>query len=141
MLGRCRHVFLSYKKFDDVEVCPFSHPKVSNKMFKFGTNKERGCIGKKIGCNEFHPSQCKDYFDEKCEKDCSKGLHLCIIQKAAKRWPCSKEKREVPPERKSKEALGGFNGCKCNKESTSPKDPVGVTCLVFLYSKFFSMSP
>ena len=39
-------------------------------MFKFGTNKERGCIGKKIGCNEFHPSQCKDYFDGKCEKDC-----------------------------------------------------------------------
>ena len=86
-------------------------------MFKHGTNKERGCTGKKSGCKEFNPSLCKDSFSGSCEKDCTKGFHLRSIQKAANRRN-SGEREDAPKERTKPQ--DGCNGCNC-KNTQEPK--------------------
>ena len=46
------------------EHLPFS--RAYEKLFKYGLNKERGCHGKKDGCEEFHPSLCRDSLKGSC---------------------------------------------------------------------------
>ena len=82
--GRCRFGFSGQKADDSGNVCRFAHPKVCEKLYKHGINKERGCQGKKSGCQDFHPELCRTSFKGECEKDCEKGFHLKSIIKMGK---------------------------------------------------------
>ena len=75
--GRCNHGFSGNKPFNNVEKCAYMHPKVCEKLFKFGFHKTKGCKGKASGCNDFHPNICKDLLNGTCSgNECSKGFHF-----------------------------------------------------------------
>ena len=74
------HGFSGNKPHENKEKCGWLHPKVCQKLFRYGFS-ERGCKGKAQGCTEFHPKICKDLLDGVCEgKDCKKGFHLRSIK-------------------------------------------------------------
>ena len=55
-------------------------------MFRYGLHPEKGCKGKDVGYEEFHPKICGNSFKDKCENECSNGFHLrSIIKNTEKR--------------------------------------------------------
>ena len=78
--GKCCHGFSWRKPHEDKDECPYFHPKICPKLFKFGLDRSKGCQGLKAGCNEYHPHLCKNHIKGQCEgNNCSEGFHLRSI--------------------------------------------------------------
>ena len=81
--GNCRHGLLGKTQRDDVESCPFMHPKVCMKWINNGTNTtgSKGCLDK-TNCPDYHPLICKfSLLSRTCpniegKNRCMKGYHL-----------------------------------------------------------------
>ena len=66
----------------------FSHPRVCDKMFKYGFEKERGCSGK--NCPNFHPSVCKTQkmdapFEKNVRRTSISEIVLSLVKKSKER--------------------------------------------------------
>ena len=94
--GQCKFGFSGLKKNKDGETCGWSHPKVCEKLFRYGFHPVKGCKGKEAGCEDFHPKVCGNSFKGKCEDECQSGFHLrSIVKYAEKRKNTKKDDNEV----------------------------------------------
>ena len=75
------------KKVEDTLQCEWEHPKICPKLFKHGFHPERGCKGKKAGCEDFHPVICGELLKGECQEiNCQRGFHLrSLVRKPKKR--------------------------------------------------------
>ena len=97
--GQCRHGFSGKKAVDGKNCCGFLHPKVCDKLFKYGYERERGCNGR--NCPNFHPSVCKDSRYGNCiGRECKKGFHIRSITKFGEKRKRESDKKEKVEERK-----------------------------------------
>ena len=96
--GCCRHGFSGRKKVEDTLQCEWEHPKICPKLFKHGFHPERGCKGKKAGCEDFHPFICGELLKGECkEANCQRGFHLRSLVKKPKKRDQIPVVETIPP--------------------------------------------
>ena len=107
--GRCRHGLSGKQRFNEVEKCPFQHPRICGRLLRNGDRGRGGCRGEIDGCKEFH--QVRMCFSSmntrKCtKKDCTRGYHVkgTVIQemKESENAKLSTEQRAKEPEEQPK---------------------------------------
>ena len=109
--GRCKHGFSGQKRDPEsgVERCGWKHPKVCEKLFKYGHDRERGCLGKRVGCTDYHPYICGKSFKEKCDENCKDGFHLRSIMRRHKKVPPTRDSGTPPSDGERKDDSSNQN--------------------------------
>ena len=80
----------------------WTHPRICEKLFYNGHDPEKGCKGKSMGCENFHPNLCKKHIKGLCDgKNCQNGFHLRSINKNLKVKNDGKREEEIPSSKES----------------------------------------